>query len=98
MFGVGSSKMMYIQNKKGFLLLLVVLVVLALVADSFTEVPYVEKGTLVEGDNRRRMPKASKAEFEALAAAIDPKYKTTLPWARASASVATLPKYLKYDE
>lgn len=98
MFGVGSSKIMYIQNKKGFLLLLVVLVVLALVADSFTEVPYVEKGTLVEGDSRRRRPKASKAEFEALAAAIDPKYKTTLPWARASASVARLPKYLKYDE
>ena len=98
MFGVGSSKFMYIQNKKGLLLLLVVLVVLALVADSFTEVPYVEKGTLVEGDSRRRRPKASRAEFEGLAAAIDPKYKTTLPWAKASASVATLPKYLKYDE
>lgn len=98
MFGVGSSEIMYIQNKKGFLLLLVVLVVLALVADSFTEVPYVEKGTLVEGDNRRRRPKASKAEFEALAAAIDPKYKTTLPWAKASASVATLPDFLKYDD
>ena len=89
---------MYIPNKKGLLLLLVVLAVLALLADSFTEVPYVEKGTLVEGDNRRRKPKASKEEFEALAAAIDPKYKTSLPWVKASASVARLPKYLKYDE
>ncbi len=90
--------MVYIQNKKGLLLVLVVLAVLALAVDSFTEVPYVEEGTLAEGGKRRRRPKASKAEFEALAAAIDPKYKTSLPWAKASASVATLPKYLKYDE
>ena len=85
--------MAYTRNKK-VVLALVTFMVLALVINSFTEVP-VMAAEASAGDGQRK-PKASREQFEALAT-INPKAPITLPWVKAAGN-QKLPSYLKYDE
>lgn len=85
--------MAYTRNKK-VVLALVVLVVLALAINAFTEVPEMATDTPA-GDGQRK-PKAGQEQFEALAT-INHKAPITLPWMKAGGS-QKLPSYLKYDE
>ena len=85
--------MAYTRNKK-VVLALVVIVVLALAMNAFTEVP--EMATDASAGDGQRKPKAGREQFEALAT-INPKASITLPWMKAGGR-QKLPSYLKYDE